>query len=123
MGMDYHLYLLPLIILRLIGDNTMSKDHDDNEMPHVEMPVFESPPKDYAEFTQQTNAMAHYFGELKGIKRGYESGLKRGEMKGFVLGQLQGYQDANKDHDAAISDGTRKGSSECAKQLRNRRKD
>ncbi|WP_269780936.1 hypothetical protein [Photobacterium carnosum] len=44
-------------------------------------------------------------------------------MKGFVLGQLQGYQDANKDHDAAISDGTRKGSGECAKQLRNRRKD
>lgn len=101
----------------------MSKDYDDNEMPHVEMPVFESQPKDYAEFMQRTTTMAHYFGELKGIKRGYEAGLEKGKAKGFVLGQLQGYQDANKDHDAAISDGTRKGSGECAKQLRNRRKD
>ncbi|NNH77862.1 hypothetical protein HLH17_09355 [Acinetobacter sp. ANC 5380] len=56
---------------------------------------------------------------IQGIKRIYPIAFKDGVEVGIEIGRdLE-----RKEHDRAVSEGTRMGSSECAKQLRNRRND
>lgn len=50
-------------------------------------------------------------------KAGFDAGEVSGIVKGITIGTLSGYKQAVDEFKAAISDGTRRGSSKCAKEL------